>query len=130
MGSPRTDFDLLLEAPDPVEASMARELLASAGIPCLEHGQDRDLAELGSAGHRSIARPDLYVPKGQGARARALLEEAWDETSLSDELALSTPKEAEPVARANSPALRWVVFGVLVGVALAVGYARYFASDR
>ena len=77
MKSPRQEFDLLLEAPDPVEADLARELLASEKIPSLLHGQDRDFAELGAASHATISRPDLYVPKGTLERARAILREAW-----------------------------------------------------
>jgi len=79
MPAPLHKFDLLLAAPDAVEAELARGILAAHGIPCLLHGQDRDFAELGCAAHRVASRPDLYVPKGAGERARALLDEAWGE---------------------------------------------------
>jgi hypothetical protein len=77
VSSIRNEFDLLLAAPDPVEADLARNLLQAAGIPSLLQGQDRDLAELGSSSHSAISRPDLYVPKGALERARAILREAW-----------------------------------------------------
>ena len=77
MASPRADFALLLAAPDPVAADLARGLLEEAGIPSLLHGQDRDFAELGAAGHAGISRPDLLVPKSALVRARQILEEAW-----------------------------------------------------
>ena len=124
MGSPRNEFDLLLEAPDPIEAEMARTLLASAGIPCLIHGQDRDFAELGCAGHRTIARPDLFVPRGLGERARALLQEAWDERSLSDEIALSFPRESEPGPRSASRRLAWFLFGACLALAVVFAWLR------
>ncbi len=77
MSSIRNDFDLLLAAPDPVEADLARNLLQAAGIPSILQGQDRDFAELGASSHSAIARPDLFVPKGALERARAILREAW-----------------------------------------------------
>jgi len=77
MGSPFTDFDLLLEAPHPVEAQMARDLLCAAGIPSYLHGRDMSVGEFGRPVQDLITRPDLFVPKGARARARAVLEEAW-----------------------------------------------------
>lgn len=77
MSGPRTDFALLLEAPNPVQAELARGLLEEAGIPTLLHGQDRDLAELGAAVHMAVSRPDLYVPRPELERARSLLAEAF-----------------------------------------------------
>ena len=77
MSSIRNDFDLLLAAPDPTEADLARNLLEAAGIPSILQGQDRDLAELGASSHSTISRPDLYVPKGALERAQAILREAW-----------------------------------------------------
>ena len=82
MSSTRADFALLLESPDPVEADLAKDLLAAEGIPSMLHGQDRDLAELGAAGHASISRPDLLVPKGALSRAREVLREAWGDTTF------------------------------------------------
>jgi hypothetical protein len=78
MGSPRTDFDLLLAAPDPIEAELARGILHRAGIPSYFHGQDRGFSDFGCAAHRFIARPDLYVPRGMRERAREVLEETGD----------------------------------------------------
>jgi hypothetical protein len=77
MGAPADGFVRLLEAPDAVEAELARGLLESAGIPALLHGQDRDLAELGAAIHMRISRPDVYVPAAELERARRVLDEAW-----------------------------------------------------
>jgi hypothetical protein len=77
MTSIRDDFALLLPAPDPVEADLARNLLEAEGIPSLLQGQDRDLAELGASSHSSVSRPDLYVPKAALERARQILREAW-----------------------------------------------------
>jgi hypothetical protein len=77
VNSPRSEFALLLAAPDPIEADLARNLLSTAGIPSLLHGQDRDFAELGAAAHMGISRPDLLVPKSALGRARELLAEAW-----------------------------------------------------
>ena len=85
MSSTRADFALLLASPDPVEADLAQGLLSSAGIPCMLHGQDRDLAEFGAASHGSVARPDLLVPKSALTRARELLGEAWEGGPIADE---------------------------------------------
>ena len=82
MISIRDDFALLLAAPDPVEADLARNLLDAAGIPSLLQGQDRDLAELGSSSHSAIARPDLFVPKAALERARSILRQAWGEERM------------------------------------------------
>jgi hypothetical protein len=85
MGSPRTDFDLLLAAPDPIEAELARGILHRAGIPSYLHGQDRGFSAFGCAGHRLLTRPDLYVPRGMRERARAVLEEIGERRPLADE---------------------------------------------
>lgn len=85
MSSPRADFALLLASPDPVEADLAKDLLASEGIPSMLHGQDRDLAEFGAAAHAGISRPDLLVPKSALARAREILSEAWESVPIPDE---------------------------------------------
>lgn len=73
MTGPREEFALLLAAPHPVRAELARNVLQEAGIPALLHGQDRDFAELGAQVHMALARPDLYVPKAALERARAVL---------------------------------------------------------
>ena len=70
---------VLLSAPDPVKAELARNLLEAAGIPSVFHGPDMDMAELGVAAHMSFTRPDLLVPLAALEAARAVLEEAWGE---------------------------------------------------
>jgi hypothetical protein len=77
MTTPSDEYELLLAAPDATEAKLAQNLLETAGIPSLCHGMDRDFAELGAALHMSVARPDLYVPKGALEDAQAVLDEAW-----------------------------------------------------
>jgi hypothetical protein len=127
MTSPRDEFDLLLEAPTSVEADMAREILGQAGIPTYFHGRDRDMAELGTAIHYNLTRPDVFVPKGRRAEAQAILKETWDESALTDEVALSVPVEDEPFVP-RAPARRvwtWVV-AVAVLVAFLVVYYENF----
>ena len=70
---------VLLAAPDPVKAELARSLLEEAGIPTMSHGPDRDFAELGAAVHMAFTRPDLLVPASALEKARAVLEQAWGE---------------------------------------------------
>lgn len=124
MSSPGRDFAVLLAAPDPVEAEMARDLLAERGIPSMLHGQDRDLAELGHAGHLAVARPDLYVPASALERARALLDEVWDRSALNDEIAMAASPEAQLAPRAAAwPVGRMVLVALLV-LAAAVLLAR------
>ena len=77
MAKPSDDFALLLEASSPVEVELARGLLDAAGIPCLVHGPDFDIAELGRAAHDAVRRPNVYVPKSALERATAVLQEAW-----------------------------------------------------
>lgn len=77
MGTPRDDFDLLLEAVSPVEAQLAKGVLAEVGIPVFVHSGDFDFVELGRAAHDRVRRPDVFVPKGALERARAALDEAW-----------------------------------------------------
>lgn len=73
------DFDTVLASVDYVEGELARELLASAGIPSMLHSPDFDVAELGLVSHAQIRRADLLVPRGARASARAVLVEAWGE---------------------------------------------------
>lgn len=124
MGSLQDDYDLLLSAPSPVEAALAKDLLAERGIPSFTHGRDRDLAELGSGAHNSLTRPDVYVPKGMRARARAILDEAWvDAVPLADE-GPSPPEDANdpkwssaaPPAAPDAQRTPWtpMVIGVVV----------------
>ena len=77
MGTPAEDFALLLEAANPEEVEMARGLLASAGIPCLVHGPDFDVAELGTAAHAVIRHQNVYVPNSAFEQASTILAEAW-----------------------------------------------------
>jgi hypothetical protein len=123
MSSPSREFAVLLSAPDPVEAEMARDLLARRGIPSMLHGQDRDLAELGHAVHTAVARPDLYVPRAALEPARAALAETWDASALTDELALSTAPAEEPERRARPGSWR-IVLLVLLLVAVALALLR------
>ena len=71
------DYALLIEAPQPVGARLAKNLLAVEGIPCFFHGQDRDFAELGFAAHLSASRPNVFVAKEALERAREILIAAW-----------------------------------------------------
>jgi Putative prokaryotic signal transducing protein len=93
MTSPRDEFALLLAAPNPIEVDMAQELLASAGIPSVLHGDERLNLDSIAGSWRVSKRPDLLVPKSALERARAVLKEAWDKSALTDEIALSSPSE-------------------------------------
>jgi Putative prokaryotic signal transducing protein len=129
MGGPADGFVRLLAAPDAVEAELARDLLRSAGIPSLLHGQDRDLAELGQAIHMRISRPDVYVPAAELERARNVLAEAWDESALTDELAMSTPRAETPASSAR-PRPTWFFRGLFVAaivIAIVVSYRKLVA---
>lgn len=71
------EFAVLLEDIPGIEADMAKNLLQEAGIPCLLHGQDFDVAELGHAAHSAVRGRTVLVPKTALERARSLLEQAW-----------------------------------------------------
>jgi hypothetical protein len=114
MGRPRDDFDLLLEAPHPVEAELARGMLADAGIPVLVHGGDFDVAELGSATHAMLRRPDVYVPKGMKGRAEEVLREAGYSEGADE----ASPRLDTPSARANRR--RWAIAFLLLLVGPAI----------
>lgn len=129
MGSPKTEFDLLLEAPEPVEAQMAQDLLARAGIPSMMHGADRDMADLGYATHSVIMRRDLFVPKGARERALSILQEAWDRDALTDEMALSAelePAVPQASSRGHGRAWRWLVLAALVSIVVFTYVADFF----
>lgn len=134
MASPLTEFDLLLEAPDSFVAEMAREVLSQSGIPTYMHGRDRDLAELGRVVHNSLTRPDLYVPKGCFEKARGILDAAWDESALSDDLALATPMEDEEPRRLQPGSRRrvwmYLIFALLVVAVVLFYYQDFFVSRR
>lgn len=91
-----SDFDLLLEAVTPTEAEMVKGLLAEAGIPCLVHTGDFDMAEMGKAAHDSVRHPDVYVPKGAGEAAKAILDEAWADRAPADAAAEAGEAAEEP----------------------------------
>jgi hypothetical protein len=76
-------FDVLLVAVEPTEGEMARDVLAGAGIPSMLYSPEFDVAELGTTVHSSVRRPDLLVPKGSHAAARAVLIEAWGHKSVA-----------------------------------------------
>ncbi|MFN0243196.1 MAG: DUF2007 domain-containing protein [Planctomycetota bacterium] len=120
MASPRSEFAVLLAAPNPVEAEMARELLASHGIPSMLHGVDRDYAELGAAAHSAITRPDLLIPRSALERARQVLAETWDESALSDELATeASPSDAVPARSLGGKRITTMLL-VLLALVVAV----------
>ena len=123
MSSTRADFALLLASPDPVEAALAGDLLTSAGIPSLLHGQDRDIAELGAASHASIARPDLLVPRSALLRARQVLSEAWTDTPLADEDPAST-RAMESAPWRSAFLWFWFLFLLLGPMVLVLLLAR------
>ena len=75
MDSPIRDFDPLLSSTNPVEASLAQELLAEAGIPCLLHPLDSREAFV--LCWNPLDAPALYVPRGQRWAAAKVLREAW-----------------------------------------------------
>jgi len=136
MGSMYDDYDLLLEAPNATEAALAQELLADAGIPSLLHGRDRDVAELGVATHGRLTSPDLFVPKGTRARARAVLDASWTTERLADDAAVGeVPSEEQPGAArlragTQSTLLVWLVVGAAALVALAFYVKHAWSVDR
>jgi hypothetical protein len=128
MSSPGSDFALLLARPQLTELEMARELLASAGIPSLVHGVDRGFAEDVITGQNIVAGPDLYVPRSAIERARSLLDEAWDASALTDELAESAPSE-EPTLSPSisySRKAQWILVLVITALAFLFAYAGFF----
>lgn len=82
MESRRDDFDLVLDAVTPAEAELAKELLESAGIPCM--GQDVDLLDPVTVITSGITRQSVYVPKGRSEQARVILDGAWSKPALSE----------------------------------------------
>ena len=79
MSTPSSEHALLMAAATQVDVNLAQQLLAEAGIPCLIHGMDRDLAELGSAVHMQVSRPDIFVPRTALAQAVEVLRSAWED---------------------------------------------------
>lgn len=70
------EYAAVARAVTALEAEMARQLLAEAGLPCIVHGPDFDRAELG-ASHGMIRRVDVYVAPMDLERARQVLDDAW-----------------------------------------------------
>jgi hypothetical protein len=62
MGRLADDYALVPRAGDTIEADLARNLFGEADIPCLSHGPDFDLAELGIAAQDIIRGTNLYEP--------------------------------------------------------------------
>lgn len=127
MSSPYHDYDLLLEAPSPVDAALAKELLAEHGIPSFTHGRDRDLAELGAGVHNSLTRPDLFVPKGARERARVILDEAWSQvaavelpTAVGVEGDVALEREVVVTAESKQTRLGWIAILALLVIAAVV----------
>jgi hypothetical protein len=81
MASPRDEFDRLLEAPSFIDSELAQQLLAEAGIPTFLHPVDS--REAFALSRHPFDAPDLYVPKGELAHARAVLRDAWGDAPPS-----------------------------------------------
>lgn len=79
----RGEFDVVLSSVAFVEGELARELLQSAGIPCLLHSPDFDIAEIGLASYAQLRSGDLLVPRGSRPAARAALVDAWGEAAVA-----------------------------------------------
>lgn len=123
MSSPYRDYDLLLEAPSPVDAALAKDLLAEQGIPSYLHGRDRDMAELGAGVHNALTRPDLFVPKGAREKARAILDEAWNERELVEapaEPEAALEREVVITAESKQTRLGWIAILALLVIAAVV----------
>ncbi len=82
MSSIEKDYARLLDTVTKVTADLACEVLNGAGIPCLQHGPDFDMAELGAAAHGFVRGVSVFVPKSAVERARAILVETWGEEGL------------------------------------------------
>lgn len=76
MKRPSEEYATAAKALTALEAEMARQLLADAGLPCLVHGPDFDRAELGAA-HGMVRRVDVLVAHADADKARAVLDQAW-----------------------------------------------------
>jgi hypothetical protein len=77
MGRLQDEYAAVLENADLVAAELAKGLLAESGIPCLLHGPDFDVAELGVTGHMGVRGTSVLVPRSALTRAVAVLRGAW-----------------------------------------------------
>jgi len=77
VGRLRDDYALVLKAGNTIQADLARNLFTEAGIPCLVHGADFDIAELGLAAHNMVRGTNVYVPHELREQAREVLQAAW-----------------------------------------------------
>lgn len=75
MKHPNEDLAVAAEGLNGVSLALAKNVLDVAGIPCMVHGPDFDVAELGRAAHDQVRGGVLLVPRTLLARARAALEE-------------------------------------------------------
>ena len=88
------EFAVLLEGINGMQAGMAASLLEDAGIPCMQHGPDFDMAEFGSAAHAMLRGTSLLVPHSALARAREELDKAgWGVALDTDEDEPESPAE-------------------------------------
>ncbi len=83
MSTASPEYERLLEAPTPTDAALAKELLESRGIPTFVLGPDPNALVFGASADE-LFRPDLFVAKGLGAKARAILDEAWGTEKLDE----------------------------------------------
>ena len=79
MGRIADEYACLLDSVGLIEARLARDLLADAGIPSLLHGPDFDFAELGAASHAAVRGMSVYVAHRSLDEARSVLRAAWGE---------------------------------------------------
>jgi hypothetical protein len=124
MSRTRDDFELLIPAADSVAARLAQGLLEAEGIPARIHNADFDMAELGTAAHDRLRRPDVLVPKGTLERARELLDEAWG-AGWQDRYVTTSPTTSQ---RARwGFLLIWLLVPTLVGV---IALVAWFVEGR
>jgi putative intracellular protease/amidase len=91
------EFAVLLEGINGMQAGMAASLLEDAGIPCMQHGPDFDMAEFGSAAHAMLRGTSLLVPHSALQRAQEELDRAGWGVTLDTE-------DSEPESSADPAA--------------------------
>lgn len=77
MEEPDQGLAVVADGLNGVSLVLAKNVLEVAGIPCMIHRPDFDVAELGLAAHDQIRGGVLVVPRALLERARAALDEAW-----------------------------------------------------